>query len=270
MRILFIGDIVASLGRTTVSKILPNLIKDDNISLAIANGENLAHGRGLTAEKVSEVLGFGVDFLTTGDHVFRIPGFAGEIDSLPVIRPANWPQDTPGKGYHVLDLGKEGKVLLVNLLGTTHINGPTENPFYTIDKILEEFEKEKFKAIMVDFHAEVTSESRAFGFYVDGRVTAVFGTHSHVPTADAQILPNGTAYVTDVGMVGARDSVLGVEPQIIIDRFTKVPSQRFEWVEDGPSVFNSVLLEVDNKGKVASFERLDKEVGPAQILNPKF
>jgi len=260
VKILFIGDIVASLGRATVGKLLPNIKKADNISLAIANGENLAHGRGLTAEKVQEVLGFGVDYFTSGDHVFRIPKFAGDIDSLPVLRPANWPQGTPGKGHTILDLGKEGKILLVNLLGITNINGPTENPFYTIDNILQEFEKENFRAILVDFHAEVTSEARAFGFYVDGRVTAVFGTHSHVPTADAQVLPKGTAYITDVGMVGAKDSVLGVEPQIIIDRFTKVPGEKFEWVESGSSVFNSVLLEIDSKGEVASFERVDREL----------
>ena len=260
MKILFIGDVVAKIGRQTTGKVLPNLIKDDKISLAIANGENLAHGRGLTEETVQEMQGYGVDYFTTGDHVFRIPKFADSIGDLPVLRPANWPEDTPGKSYDILDLGKEGKILLINLLGVTHINGPTTNPFYTIDKILEEHENEKYRAILVDFHAEVTSEARAFGFYVDGRVTAVFGTHSHVPTADAQVLPKGTAYVTDVGMVGARDSVLGVEPEIIIDRFTKVPSQRFEWVEEGPAVFNSVLLEIDQNGRVVSFARVDKEI----------
>jgi len=260
MKILFIGDVVGKLGRATTGKVLPNLKKDDRINLVIANGENLAHGRGLTEKTVREMQGFGVDYFTSGDHAFRISRFAEEIGGLPVIRPANWPEGTPGKGYEVLDLGKEGKILLINLLGTTHINGPTENPFYTIDKILEEQRHRKYRAILVDFHAEVTSESRAFGFYVDGRVTAVFGTHSHVPTADAQVLPKGTAYVTDAGMVGARDSVLGVEPEIIIGRFTKMPSLKFEWVEEGPAIFNAVLLELDKSGQVVSFKRVDKEL----------
>lgn len=248
---------MASLGRSTVTNILPSLKKSDKINLAIANCENLAHGRGATAEKINEMIASGVDFFTSGDHIFRIPQFNEDIESLPVIRPANWPEETPGKGYKVLDLGKNGKILIINLLGQTYINGPITNPFYTIDKILSQFESEKFASILVDFHAEVSSESRAMGFYLDGRVTAVFGTHTHIPTADTQILPKGTAYITDVGMVGARDSVLGVEPQIIIDRFTKVPADRFEWVEKGPAVFNSVLLEVKD-GKVARFERVDK------------
>lgn len=260
MKILFIGDIVAPLGRLTVGKVLPSLKKGDKINLVLGNGENLAHGRGLTAEKVQEVLSYGIDYLTTGDHVFHISKFGEEITSLPVLRPANWPVETPGKGYEIIDLGKNGRVLLINLLGTTHINGPTENPFFTIDSILQEFENEIFSAILVDFHAEVSSESKAFGYYVDGRVTAVFGTHTHIPTADAQILPNGTAYITDVGMVGAKDSVLGVKSQIIIDRFTKIPSQKFEWVEEGAAVFNSVMLEVDKKGKVVAFERVDREI----------
>lgn len=260
MKILFIGDIVGSLGRATVGTLLPSLKKSDKINLAIANGENLAHGRGATRAKVEEVLSFGVDFLTSGDHIFHIPQFEDEIDDLPIIRPANWPSNTPGQGFKVLDLGKLGKVLVINLLGQTNINGPIDNPFYTIDRILSSHENEKFACILVDFHAEVSAESRAMGFYLDGRVTAVLGTHTHVPTADAQILPSGTAYITDAGMVGARDSVLGVKPQIIIDRFMNPAPERFEWVEEGPAVFNAVLLEVGKDGKVKKIERVDREV----------
>jgi 2',3'-cyclic-nucleotide 2'-phosphodiesterase len=261
MKIIFIGDIVGSLGRATVGKVLPNLKKSGNIRLALANGENLAHGRGLTAGKVHEVLGYGVDYFTSGNHVFKRPEFADVISKVPVLRPANWPDETPGKGHTVLDLGKDGQMLLVSLLGQTYIDGPTENPFITIDSILQSYKNEKFNAIIVDFHAETGAEKKAMGFYLDGRVTALLGTHTHVPTCDLQVLPKGTAYVTDVGMVGAKNSVLGVEPEIIIDRFIEGPKSRvFEWVEKGPAVFNSVVLEIDRNGKVSSSKRVDKEI----------
>jgi len=155
-------------------------------------------------------------------------------------------------------LGKDGKVLLVNLLGRTFFSEPVFCPFRTVDKILKSFEDEKFAAIVVDFHTEATSEQVAMGWYLDGRVTAIVGTHRHVPTADAWILPQGTAFVTDVGMVGARHSVLGVAPEIIIDKLKNPQPQKFAWVEEGPTVFNSVLIEVDKNGKAKSIERVDK------------
>lgn len=257
MRILFLGDIVGKRGRGAVKSLLPSLKKDAKLDLVLANAENIAHGRGATTATVQESLSYGIDYFTSGNHIFWRDAFTQEIEKLPVLRPANYPPETPGKGYTILDLGKAGRVLLINLLGRTFIESSANCPFQEVDRILEEFEGEKLAATLVDIHGEATSEKAALGWYLDGRVTAVFGTHTHVPTADAWVLPKGTAFVTDVGMVGPRYSVLGVEPQIIIDRFLRASPRRFEWVETGPAVFNSVSLEV-KKGKVVKFERVDK------------
>ena len=256
MRILFIGDIVSRLGRVAVGSFLPSLKKSDRVGLVVANVENLAGGRGATREKVEEVMGCGVDFCTSGDHIFFLPKFRDEIEHLPVLRPANYPEDLPGKGFEILDLGRE-KVLLVNLLGTSVGGENVACPFRAIDRILAEWGP-GVDATIVDFHADNTSERRALGFYLDGRVTAVFGTHTHVPSADAQILPRGTAYVTDVGMCGAQNSVLGVKKEIIIERFKYPYRQRFEWVKKGPAVFNSVLVEVGEDGLAQSINRIDR------------
>jgi len=259
MNILFIGDIVGKLGRLTVGRVLPRLRKDANIAVVLANAENIAHGKGVTTKTLAEVRGYGVDAFTSGNHVFWRKGTSEILDSdeTSIIRPANYPNDVPGKGYKVIDLGKDGRVLLINLLGRTFFNEPVFCPFRTVDKILEDFTDQEFAATVVDFHAEATSESVAMGWYLDGRVTAVVGTHRHVPTADAWVLPQGTAFVTDLGMVGARHSVLGVEKEIIISKLKSPRPQKFEWVEEGPAVFNSVLIGVEG-GKAKSVERVDK------------
>jgi len=259
MRILFVGEIVGKLGRLTVGRVLPNLRQSAKIAVVLGNAENLAHGKGVTTTTLAEVQSYGVDALTSGNHVFwrKEVNEVFEENDPPIIRPANYPEDIPGKGFKILDLGKDGKVLLVNLLGRTFFNEPVFCPFRTVDKILEDFAGEKFAAIVIDFHAEATSEQVAMGWYLDGRVTAVVGTHRHVPTADCWVMPQGTAFVTDIGMVGARHSVLGVEPQIIIDKLKDPRPQKFEWVEEGPAVFNSVLIGVKD-GKAKSIERVDK------------
>ncbi len=256
MRILFLGDIVSRLGREVVRKSLPKLRKADNVDLAIGNVDNLAGGRGATKETVEEVLSYGLDFCTSGDHVFDIDAFRGEIGELPVLRPANYPEDIPGKGYEILDFGSQ-RVLLINLLGLS-ISGENINcPFRIADAIISKYSRE-VTATIVDFHAENTSERRAFGFYLDGRVSAVLGTHSHIPTADAQILPQGSAYVSDVGMCGPLHSVLGVEKEIIIERFKYPYQRRFEWVKQGAAKLNSVLVEVGEDGLARKIERRDK------------
>ena len=259
MKILFIGEIVGKLGRQTVGALLPSLLKDANISVVLANAENIAHGKGVTKTTLEEVQNYGVNSFTSGNHVFWRKGTSELLDNneISIIRPANYPNDVPGQGFKIIDLGKDGRILLINLLGRTFFNEPTFCPFRTVDKILEDFADEKFAAIVVDFHAEATSESVAMGWYLDGRVTAVVGTHRHVPTADAWVLPQGTGFVTDLGMVGARHSVLGVEQEIIIDKLKSPRPQKFEWVEEGPAVFNSVLIEVED-GKAKSIERVDK------------
>lgn len=259
MKVLFVGEIVGKLGRRTVGKVLPTLCKDASISVVLANAENIAHGKGVTKATLEEAQGYGVNYFTSGNHVFWRKGTSDllEGNDASIIRPANYPQDVPGQGFKVIDLGKDGKVLLINLLGRTFFNEPVFCPFRTVDNILKDFEGEDFTAIVVDFHAEATSESVAMGWYLDGRVTAVVGTHRHVPTADAWVLPQGTGFVTDIGMVGARHSVLGVEKEIVINKQMNPQPQKFEWVEEGPAVFNSVLIDVEN-GKAKSIKRVDK------------
>lgn len=262
MRILFIGDIVSRLGREVTASLLPKIKKDARISLVIANGENIAGGRGATKDTLDEMQKAGVDYFTSGNHIFWRKNFKDEIEELPIIRPANYPEDIVGSGYTTIDCGEEGQVLLINLLGKTFMraNESASCPFRTVDRILENFEKNELKAVIVDFHAESTSEKQALGYYLDGRVSAVVGTHTHVPSADARLLPNGTAFITDVGMTGPRNSVLGVEPEIIIKKITTPYPQKFTWVKKGEAVFNSVIIKTVNKTSAESITRNDYQV----------
>ncbi len=260
MRILFIGDIVGRLGRQTVIKLLPGLRKELAIDAVFANGENLVHGRGASKATIDEVLGGGVDYFTGGNHIFWQSSLIEELkdDNLPILRPENYPKELPGKGSTIIDFGKKGQVLLISLQGRDFINQPVDNPLRIIDRVLEDY-LDKAAVIVVDFHAEATSEKVALGYYLDGRVSAVLGTHTHVPTADGRILEGGTAYVTDVGMTGARDSVLGVKKEIIINRLLSPLPERFEWVDAGPVVFQSILLEINSvSGKAVTIERVDR------------
>ncbi|MFH1566157.1 MAG: TIGR00282 family metallophosphoesterase [bacterium] len=259
MKILFIGDIVGSLGRSTIANLLPFIKKGDSINLCLANSDNIAGGRGVTEKTVREVQSFGVDFFTSGDHIFDVKGFENDIKNLPfIVKPANFTTDSPGNEYGIFDLGKLGRFGIVSLLGRTFIKTNSECPFKKVSVILDRLEKEKLNGIFVDFHAEATSEKIAMGYFLDGRVTAVFGTHTHIPTADCRILPNGTAFVSDVGMVGALNSVLGVKKEIIINNFVSSLQEKFEWVKEGPAVFNSVILDYnEKKGKVVHIERRD-------------
>lgn len=263
IRVLFVGDIVGRLGRQTVQKVLPDLKKRDKIDLCLANGENLAGGRGLTAATVLEVIGYGVDYLTGGDHTFWQKKFRQEISNLPVIRPMNL--EDVSEGYGSTDVETKGGVALtvVSLLGTSSplIREKARNPFLEIDEFLSRRQGKVGSLVLIDFHAEASSEKVALGWFVDGRVSALFGTHTHVPTADQWILPGGTAYVTDVGMVGSRHSVLGVKKEIIIERMARGNLASFEWVRAGAAVFNSVLVTLDEKtGRALAVERRDFNV----------
>lgn len=260
IRLLFIGDIVSHLGRATVGKILPSLKKKLKIDLCLANGENLAGGRGLTPETVREITGYGVDYLTGGDHTFWRRDFRSEIEALPVLRPINLEDETKGYGSVEIQVGRRAKVTVVSLLGTasTLIRIKAANSFLAMDDFLSQRKKEETRLIVLDFHSELTSEKVALGWHLDGRVSAVLGTHTHVPTSDAWILPQGTAYVTDVGMVGSRESVLGVQREIIINRLSHGDLTPFKWVRSGSAVFNSVLLVLEEKtGRARSIKRLD-------------
>jgi 2',3'-cyclic-nucleotide 2'-phosphodiesterase len=269
IKILFIADIVARHGRRVVADLLPDLIIEKNVDYVIANGENITTGHGLTKKAVDEVLATGVNFFTTGNHVWRKEEYIEELEKkeTPVIRPANYLAGTPGRGYEIVK-APFGKLLIVNLLGTEGISPYSgrhgksyeiESPFWTIDRILAETKKEKPLLTLVDIHAEWTSEKVAMGHYLDGKVTAVIGTHTHVPTADNRILPGGTAYVTDAGMTGPLNSVLGIKTDIIIDRFKAGLPQRFE-VASGDGIMNAILLTTDESGKAISIERIDREI----------
>jgi hypothetical protein len=258
MRILFIGDIVARIGCEATKKVLSNIKSEHQIDFTIANGEHLSDRVGLSMETVREMQGAGIDFFTTGNHVWRKKQFAEHLDSkeTPVLRPANYPTGAPGEGYRIIDTPK-GRLLIINLLGREGINANLTSPFEKVDQILSEVKDYKYS--FVDFHAEMSSEKVAFARYLDGRVSAVVGTHIHVPTADARILAGGTAVVTDVGFVGPMESVLGVKENIIFNVFLTGLPQLFE-IADGDCVFNSVVIEIGEDGKSTKIERIDRTV----------
>jgi hypothetical protein len=258
VKILFIGDIVARVGCNATKKILPEIKSEHDIDFTIANGEHLSDRVGVNIDTVREMHEVGIDFFTTGNHVWRQKQFAKHIETenLPIIRPANYPRGVPGDGYRVVETGK-GKLLIINLLGREGISANLNSPFETVDKILSEVKDYRYS--FIDFHAEMSSEKVAFCRYVDGRVSAAVGTHIHVPTADARVLAGGTAIVTDVGYVGPRESVLGVKEDIIFNLFLTGMPQSFE-VAGGDSVFNSVIIEIAEDGKARSIERLDKVI----------
>lgn len=257
MKILFVGEIVAKPGREVVSKFLPEVVKEHKVDVVFANCENLSGGRGITQDKVEQMKLSGIDYFTSGEHIFQQKDTEDIIDNLPVLRPANYPEGTAGEGYKIIDTGKGGRVLLVNLMGITSYSGKNaflDNPFLKIDEILDKTKDEGVDVKIVDFHAEATSEKYSMGFYLDGRVDAVIGTHTHVPTCDNIVLPKGTLYVTDVGMCGAIDSSLGVKADITIKMFLTAMNQRFEWESAGRKAFRSVLLDTEAK----SIVRIDK------------
>ena len=237
------GDVCGKIGRKAVAKILPELKKKYGPDLVIANVENLAHGKGTTVKTLEEMTTAGVDFFTSGDHAFdknEVNVILEEKDSL-LIRPANFPDGVPGKGEKVFEIGTK-KVLVVNLLGRVFMKSQYDCPFKKADEILEKYKDENLSAIIVDFHAEATSEKIAMGRYLDGRVSAVLGTHTHVQTADERILEKGTGYVTDVGMNGPFDSIIGMNPELALTRFlTQIP-QRYQQAK-GVSQYNAACLE---------------------------
>lgn len=254
MRILVIGDVVGKPGRRAVRMLAPQLRKEHHIDFIIVNGENAAGGFGITLDNIQEFLECGVDVVTSGNHVWDQKEFIPHMDSeLPVVRPFNYPPGVPGRGY----IQKSG-VLVVNLMGRTFM-ADIDCPFRAADRILAEVSPRP-SAIIVDFHGEATSEKQAMGWHLDGRVSAVVGTHTHVGTVDARVLPGGTAFVTDIGMVGPRDSVIGVDAKSVLQRFLTQMPARFE-VAKGPVTFNSVLIETDDAtGRARSIQRLDRGV----------
>jgi metallophosphoesterase (TIGR00282 family) len=255
LRVLLIGDIVGKLGRRTVAALLPDLKREHRIDIVIANGENTAGGRGLTTTTAQELYASGVDVITSGNHIWENREIYPALDSDErIVRPLNYPQATPGHGIY-----RKDSFAVVNVMGRTFMGWHLECPFRAMDQALEELKG--CRIIIVDLHAEATSEKIGMGYYLDGRVSAVVGTHTHVPTSDTRILPRGTAYATDLGMVGALHSVLGMRTEPVIERFLTQLPNRFDPEDKGPAIFNSVLIEIDeDSGRGIAIERMDREV----------
>ena len=255
MNILLIGDVVGKVGRRTIACLLPEIRRNHDLDIVIANGENAAGGKGLTPSTADEMFEAGVEIITSGNHIWRYNEIYPYLDSeAPVLRPLNYPEGAPGRGF----LCHNG-VGVINLMGRTFMPGALDCPFRGADDALTNIGD--CDIVIVDMHAEATSEKAAMAWYLDGRVSAVIGSHTHIPTADARVLPKGTAFVTDVGMVGSRDSILGVVRQPVIDGFLNQLPTRFTTDEHGPVVFNSVLIQVDEaSGRATGIQRIDHEV----------
>ncbi len=250
-----IGDIVGKLGRRTVERHLRDIRREHEIDIVVANGENAAGGRGLTPTIADEMYQAGVDIITSGNHIWEHRDIYPVLETeAPIVRPLNYPEGAPGRGIH-----RHDGFAVINLQGQTFMPDEVESPFRSADKALECVRDCRF--ILVDLHAEATSEKVALAYYLDGRISALIGTHTHIPTADTRILPKGTAYVSDVGMVGALHSVIGMETEGVLRRFlTQLPT-RFQPAEKGLAVFNSVIIDLDDEtGKAISIKRLDREV----------
>ncbi len=271
MRILFCGDVVGQSGRKAILDTLPGLREDLRLDFVLVNGENAAHGFGITEKICRSFYDVGVDVITTGNHVWDRREIMNSIDGDPrLLRPLNYPEGTPGKGVGVFETSSGGKkVMVVHPMGRLFMD-PLDDPFAAVEKELETVRLgATVDAIIVDIHAEATSEKMAMGHFLDGRVSMVVGSHSHVPTADAQILPGGTAYQTDMGMCGDYDSVIGMVKKAALARFTKkVPGTRLE-PATGEATLCAVFLEIDdNTGLAVRVEplRLGGRLSPTKIL----
>lgn len=244
MRIMCIGDVVGTAGCEFLRSHLSSFKRQQKIDLVICNGENSADGNGITVRSAEHIFTSGADVITLGNHSFRRKEVFPFLDENPfIIRPANYPSaQTPGKGFCTVDMGF-ATVAVVNLMGQQYMDANLDNPFSAAERILKEIDA---NIIIVDFHAEATSEKRAMGFFLDGRVSAVFGTHTHVMTADAQVLQGGTGYITDVGMTGVYDSCIGVDKEIILRRFTTMLPERFDYAK-GECMMNCVIFDIDRK-----------------------
>lgn len=255
MKLLFVGDVVGKTGRTALKALLPNLTDKYKIDLVVVNGENIAGGFGLTEPLVLELLSLGVRVITTGNHVWDKKDFVRYIaKDNRVLRPINYPPGVPGYGSIILTLPGGSKAAVMNVSGRVFMSS-LDCPFRTASKEIETLSKDA-KIIIVDFHAEATSEKIAFGYYFDGRVSAVIGTHTHVQTADERILPGGSAYITDVGMTGPVNSIIGVEPDQVIRRFLTSMPTKFD-VAHGDSILSAVVVEInDDTGRATAIRRL--------------
>ena len=255
MKVLYIGDIMGEPGRRAVARAIPRLVAQRKIDVVVGNGENVAGGFGITPELAEELFGMGLSAITTGNHAWDKKEI---LDYFPrerrLLRPANYPEGVPGQGSVVIETAGGEELGILQLMGRAYM--PTlDCPFQTAKREMARLKK-RVAAVLVDMHAEATSEKMAMGHYLDGEATAVVGTHTHVQTADEQILPRGTAYLTDIGMTGPIHGVIGVKKELAIEKFLTGMPRRFE-VASGPTVFCAVLIELDARiGKALSIERV--------------
>ena len=253
MKLLFVGDVVGAPGRRTLATLLPELRRRHEPDWVVVNGENASGGIGLNARNAHEMLDLGVDVITLGNHAFRHRDVYELLDSdLPIIRPANYPRADPGRGVVIVE--REGRTLgVINMSGTVFVDAP-RSPFPEVDALLADL-RERADHVLVDFHAEATSEKVAMGWHLDGRVTACVGTHTHVPTADARVLPGGTAYITDVGMTGARNGVIGADRDAALRRFLTHTPVKLDTATEDPWLM-AVLVEAGDDGRATRIEQL--------------
>src|SRR5215813_6145105 len=259
MKVIIIGDIVGKPGRKILTSMLQRLKEEHEAEFVVANVENAAEGAGVVPKVGDEILNAGVDVMTSGNHIFDKKDVIPYIENQPrLLRPANYSPDAPGRGLWLGSTVSGTQVAVINIQGRIFMP-PTDCPFRTADRLLEEIGK-RASVIVVDHHAEATSEKLAMGRYLDGRVSVVVGTHTHVQTADEQLLPGGTAYITDLGMTGPHDSVIGVESQIVIQRFLRGMPNRFETATDDARVSGIVVEINESTGKAIHIERIQTSV----------
>lgn len=255
MKILAVGDIVGENGLNKLKEILPNLKQREKIDFVIVNGENVAGGMGITEKHFKQILFAGADVVTLGNHTWSKKDVFNILDDEKLLRPANYPKGVIGKGYNIYKY-KNKKIAVINLIGRTNMGILTENPFIEADNIIKEI-KDKTDYIVIDFHAEATAEKIALANYLDGKVNIIFGTHTHVQTADEIILPKGTAYITDIGMTGPIDSVIGMDKKASIKRFVTTLPEKYK-IAEGESKFNSCLFELnDETGRIENITRIN-------------
>ena len=255
MKICFIGDVVGNCGRRVIRDVLPGFKVSEDIDLVICNAENAAHGLGCSEKIITELGYAGCDCFTLGNHAFSNYDFLRQIESLEnVVKPSNVSSDWPGRDYLIVDMCGL-RIGIINLMGQINVGMSSNSPFDKAEELIGFLkDREHCNSVIVDFHAETTSEKQALGYYLDGMATAVIGTHTHVQTSDARILPNGTAYITDAGMTGAVDSVLGMDIETSIARLAYKLPRRYEPAE-GPAFMNGVILELDGSGRATSIRR---------------
>lgn len=254
MRILAVGDIVGESGVRKLKEVLPKIKKEEKIDFVITNGENSAGGMGITEKIYREMIDLGINTITMGNHTWGKKDIFKFIDEPQILRPANYPKGVVGKGLGIYEC-KGKKIAVMNFIGRVDINILSENPFIMAKEMVEEI-KENVDIIIIDFHAEATAEKIAMGRFLDGKITVLFGTHTHVQTADEQILPEGTAYITDIGMTGPKDSVIGMDIHASIKRFETTLPEKYKLAE-GDCIFNGVIFDIDDEtNKVKEIKRI--------------